>query len=124
MAVSYVMVFSRSSNPSVFGGGGLAFAEARTAGGMTLSGPNAWRGSMKDVRIFPHFLHSAMFEDIPVSQFVSLLDCFVSCSVAARGSKTRMAGTGLRPAGLGESDESGGCREEWTYTPWTPEVDC
>lgn len=64
MAVSYVVVSSRTGNPWVFGGGGLAFAEARTAGGMTLSGPNAWRGSMKDVRIFPHFLHSAICEDI------------------------------------------------------------
>lgn len=26
---------------------------------MTLSGPKAWRGLMNDVKIFPHFLHSA-----------------------------------------------------------------
>ena len=26
---------------------------------MILSGPKAWRGSMKEVRILPHFLHSA-----------------------------------------------------------------
>lgn len=37
---------------------------------MTLSGPNAWRGSIKDVRIFPHFLHSAVREGI---QLVNLL---------------------------------------------------
>jgi hypothetical protein len=34
-------------------------ALARTEGGMTLSGPNACRGSMKEDRILPHFLHSA-----------------------------------------------------------------
>jgi hypothetical protein len=27
---------------------------------MILSGPKAWRGSTKDARIFPHFLHSAI----------------------------------------------------------------
>ena len=26
---------------------------------MILSGPKDWRGSMKDARILPHFLHSA-----------------------------------------------------------------
>ena len=34
-------------------------ALARTEGGMTLSGPKAWRGLTKEVRILPHFLHSA-----------------------------------------------------------------
>lgn len=34
-------------------------ALARTEGGMILSGPKDCRGSIKDVRIFPHFLHSA-----------------------------------------------------------------
>lgn len=37
----------------------LTFADSRTDGGMTLSGPKACRGSMKEARIFPHFLHSA-----------------------------------------------------------------
>jgi hypothetical protein len=36
------------------------FAFASTEGGMILSGPKACRGSTKEVRIFPHFLHSAM----------------------------------------------------------------
>jgi hypothetical protein len=27
---------------------------------MILSGPKAWRGSTKDARILPHFLHSAI----------------------------------------------------------------
>ena len=38
----------------------LTLAFARTDGGMTFSGPKAWRGSIKEARIFPHFLHSAM----------------------------------------------------------------
>lgn len=37
----------------------LTFADSRTDGGMTLSGPKACRGSMKEARILPHFLHSA-----------------------------------------------------------------
>jgi hypothetical protein len=37
----------------------LTLALARTDGGMTFSGPNACRGSMKEVRILAHFLHSA-----------------------------------------------------------------
>lgn len=59
--------------------GGLAFAEARTAGGMTLSGPNAWRGSMKDVKIFPHFLHSAVWAGISSQSicFACKLFCFL-----------------------------------------------
>ena len=36
----------------------LTFALARLVGGMILSGPNACRGSTKDARIFPVFLHS------------------------------------------------------------------
>lgn len=39
---------------------GRTLAFARTEGGMILSGPKAWRGSMKEVRILPHFLHSAV----------------------------------------------------------------
>lgn len=35
----------------------LAFAS--TDGGITLSGPKACLGSMKEARILPHFLHSA-----------------------------------------------------------------
>lgn len=38
------------------------FAFARTDGGMTLSGPKACRGSTKDARILPVFLHSAVVE--------------------------------------------------------------
>jgi hypothetical protein len=34
-------------------------ALARTEGGMTFSGLKAWRGSTKEARILPHFLHSA-----------------------------------------------------------------
>ena len=34
------------------------FARARISGGMILSGPNAWLGSMKEARILPAFLHS------------------------------------------------------------------
>lgn len=34
------------------------FALLRISGGMTLSGPKACRGSTKDARIFPAFLHS------------------------------------------------------------------
>lgn len=34
-------------------------ALARMEGGMTFSGPKAWRGLIKDVRILLHFLHSA-----------------------------------------------------------------
>jgi hypothetical protein len=37
----------------------LTLALARTDGGMILSGPKACRGSMKEERILPHFLHSA-----------------------------------------------------------------
>lgn len=36
------------------------FALDRIEGGMTLSGPKACRGLMKDERIFAHFLHSAV----------------------------------------------------------------
>jgi hypothetical protein len=36
----------------------LTFALAKIAGGMILSGPKACRGSMKDARILPAFLHS------------------------------------------------------------------
>ena len=39
----------------------LTLAFARTDGGMTLSGLKACRGSTKEVRILPHFLHSAIF---------------------------------------------------------------
>jgi hypothetical protein len=39
--------------------GWLTLALARTDGGMILSGPKACRGSMKEERILPHFLHSA-----------------------------------------------------------------
>lgn len=35
------------------------FALDRMDGGMTLSGPKAWRGLTKEARILPHFLHSA-----------------------------------------------------------------
>jgi hypothetical protein len=42
------------------------FAFARTDGGITLSGPKACRGSTNDVKILPHFLHSA--------EYVSYLD--------------------------------------------------
>lgn len=35
-------------------------ALASTEGGMILSGPKACRGSIKEVRILPHFLHSAV----------------------------------------------------------------
>lgn len=35
-------------------------ALARMLGGMTFSGPKAWRGLMKEERILPHFLHSAV----------------------------------------------------------------
>ncbi len=38
----------------------LTLALARTEGGMTFSGPNACLGSMNEVRILPHFLHSAV----------------------------------------------------------------
>ncbi len=37
----------------------LTLALARTDGGMTFSGANACRGSTKEDRILPHFLHSA-----------------------------------------------------------------
>jgi hypothetical protein len=43
------------------GGSFLTLAFARTDGGMTLSGLKACRGSTKEVRILPHFLHSAIF---------------------------------------------------------------
>jgi len=33
-------------------------ALARMEGGIILSGPKAWRGSMKEARMRPHFLHS------------------------------------------------------------------
>lgn len=44
-------------------GSELTLAFARTDGGMTFSGPNDWRGSMNEVKIFPHFLHSAVMKD-------------------------------------------------------------
>ena len=37
-----------------------AFAFARTAGGMILSGPNDCRGSTKEARILPAFSHSSV----------------------------------------------------------------
>lgn len=39
--------------------GRRTFALARIEGGMTFSGPRGCRGSMKELRIFPHFAHSA-----------------------------------------------------------------
>jgi hypothetical protein len=41
------------------GGSGRTLAWASTPGGITLSGPKDWRGSTKEARILPHFLHSA-----------------------------------------------------------------
>jgi hypothetical protein len=41
----------------------LTLAFARTDGGMTLSGLKACRGSTKEVRILPHFLHSDAIDD-------------------------------------------------------------
>lgn len=40
-------------------GGGGTFACARMCGGMILSAPKACFGSIKEVKIFAHFLHSA-----------------------------------------------------------------
>jgi len=50
------------------------FAFASTEGGMIFSGPRGWRGSTKEVRILPHFLHSAgdtnssvsVYREVPV----------------------------------------------------------
>lgn len=43
----------------------LAFAS--TDGGITLSGPKACLGSMKEARILPHFLHSAGYKRVRLS---------------------------------------------------------
>ena len=52
--------------------GSRTFAFARTDGGMILSGPNDCRGSTKDARILPVFLHSpAQYVSVGVSVSVS-----------------------------------------------------
>lgn len=73
---------------------GHTLALARTEGGIILSGPKACRGSIKDVRILPHFLHSARV----VAQIsrVSLLGATRGgCAWAQKWDEVRQAGVGL-----------------------------
>ena len=56
----------------------LTLAFARTDGGMTLSGLKACRGSMKEVRILPHFLHSAIFSVSREERQATTMDTNVS----------------------------------------------
>lgn len=59
------------------------FAFASTDGGMILSGPNACRGSTKDARILPVFLHSPAL----LCQLRSVQLCDVTTAAAPVGSK-------------------------------------
>lgn len=80
-------------------------ALARMEGGMTLSGPKAWRGLTKEARILPHFLHSAG-EDVSMSrrgEAWGALRGFADSHVGLRGDVTD---------GAGEAGSYSHCMEE------------
>jgi hypothetical protein len=52
----------------------LTFAFARICGGMILSGPKACRGSTKDAKIFPAFLHSPALDQYSWTTLTALRD--------------------------------------------------
>jgi hypothetical protein len=52
----------------------LTFAFARICGGIILSGPKACRGSTKDAKIFPAFLHSPALDQYSCTTLTALSD--------------------------------------------------
>jgi hypothetical protein len=99
----------------------LAFAEARTAGGMTLSGPNAWRGSMKAARIFPHFLHSATREEKLSVKLIRFAGCLSAVSQRRGSCSATPDGRHERGTSAGEVGQVGRLtrhgRREWVVEP-------
>lgn len=85
--------------------GSRTFAFARTDGGMILSGPNDCRGSTKDARILPVFLHSP-------AQYVSV------------NQPSDVTAAGLRRSLIEVSETSQSPCETVTYSSWTRAADC